>query len=250
MKLKVALLEDDREILKALRSELEATGLVEVIFWAQNSAEFLQKIASYSPEAVILDIDLAGDSKTGLEVAQQVKLPVMFVSGKTRDFFSAIEEMNISMEFPVEHLTKPIWQDKLARLMPKFIDEINSYSQKRLVYLNFKESRRNKISTTNIVYLCADKDFGSESNNKRIFFSDRKPEILNNFSFKSMVSAGFSMRQFVTTHKSFVVNADHIIRYVDSEHVVEVNAIADNGKMTKFVLPVSENYRKLLMDRT
>lgn len=243
MRTKVAILEDNKELLKELKQTLEETALVEVVAWATSSAEFLTKVEQTKPDALLLDIDLGGDSLSGLDIAHMLKLPVLFVSGKTVEFNHGIEDHNINSVVPVQHITKPITEEKLRKILPKFIREIEAQATKDFIYLDFAGSRRNKIAIETIVYLGTDKAGGSESNNKQIFFTNRKPEILINFSFSKMEECGFSKNKFIVIHKSFRVNVDKIERYKKS-HDIEVTVIGTNGKAEIKPLPVSENYRK------
>ena len=243
MKLQVAILEDSRALLKELKENVEATGLVEVVAWATNSEEFIEKVGEVKPEALLLDIDLGGDSMNGLDIANTLKLPVLFVSGKTRDFFQSIEELNINSEITIEHISKPITPEKLKKILPKFINEIRAMNQAQFVYIDFGDSRRNKIALDSIVCLHTDKKMGADSNNKLIYFTDRKKEVLVDFSFSKMEQHGFSKNQFITIHKSFRVNADKILRYHTATHEVEVAVFKSPGKTDTKFLPVSENYR-------
>ncbi len=245
MKIKVAILEDNKELLKELKQTLEETALVEVVAWATTSAEFLTKVVQTKPDALLLDIDLGGDSMSGLDIAHLLKLPVLFVSGKTIEFNRGIEDHNINSVVPVQHITKPITEEKLRKILPKFIREIEAQSAKDFIYLDFDSTRRNKIAAETIVYLGTDKANGSESNNKQIFFTNRKPEILIDFSFSKMEELGFSKNKFITIHKSFRVNVDKIERYLKS-HEIEVIVIGESGKTEIKLLPVSENFRKLI----
>jgi len=243
MKLQVAILEDSKALLKELKENVEATGLVEVVAWATNSEEFLEKVNNTKPEALLLDIDLGGDSMNGLDIANSLQLPVLFVSGKTREFYQNIEELNINSEITIEHISKPITLDKLKKILPKFINEIRSMNQAQFVYLDFGDTRRNKIAIDSIVCLYTDKDNGADSNNKLIHFTDKKHEILVDFSFSKMETYGFSKNQFITIHKSFRVNADKILRYHTATHEVEVAVFKSTGKTDTKRLPVSENFR-------
>lgn len=245
MKLKVAILEDSKLLLKELKQNLEETGLIEVVVWATNSDEFLQKISQSQPEALLLDIDLGGDSMSGIDIAYHLKLPVLFVSGKTQQFHQKIEEHYINSALAVQRVTKPITIDKLRKVLPKFINEIDAISKTQYLHLDFATSKKNKISMNSIVYLGTDKANGAESNNKQIFFSDRKPEILVDFSFSQMNKMGFNENKFITIHKSFRVNVDAIQQYQNT-HEVEVIVMNGQGKTEKKLLSVSENYRKLI----
>jgi DNA-binding LytR/AlgR family response regulator len=243
-KLKFAILEDSPLLLKSLEEDLAETQLVEVIVRATNSTEFLEKIKSTKADALVLDIDLGGDSMTGLDIATNLKLPVLFVSGKTRDFYQGIEELNINSSMPVEHISKPITLDKLKKILPKFINEINSINRAKFIRLDFSDSKQNKIAIDTIVFIETETGNSGASNNKRIYFTDRNPETLFNFSLTKIEDKGFDKTQFIQIRSSHRVNADKIIRYNNSTHEIEVEVFKSIGKTEIKKLPVSENFRK------
>jgi DNA-binding LytR/AlgR family response regulator len=243
-KLKVAILEDSPMLLKSLEEDLAETQLVEVVVRATNSTEFLEKINTTKADALVLDIDLGGDSMTGLDIATNLKLPVLFVSGKTRDFYQGIEELNINSTIPVEHISKPITLDKLKKILPKFINEINAINRAKFIRLDFSDSKQNKIAIDTIVFIETETGNSGASNNKRIYFTDRNPETLFNFSLTKMEDKGFDKTQFIQIRSSHRVNADKIIRYNNSTHEIEVEVFKSIGKTEIKKLPVSENFRK------
>jgi len=243
-KLKVAILEDSPMLLKSLEEDLAETQLVEVVVRATNSNEFLEKINTTKADALVLDIDLGGDSMTGLDIATNLKLPVLFVSGKTRDYYQGIEELNINSTIPVEHISKPITLDKLKKILPKFINEINAINRAKFIRLDFSDSKQNKIAIDTIVFIETETGNSGASNNKRIYFTDRNPETLFNFSLTKMEDKGFDKTQFIQIRSSHRVNADKIIRYNNSTHEIEVEVFKSIGKTEIKKLPVSENFRK------
>lgn len=231
-------------LLKSLEEDLAETQLVEVIVRATNSKEFLEKINATKADALVLDIDLGGDSLTGLDIATTLKLPVLFVSGKTRDFYQGIEELNINSTIPVEHISKPITLDKLKKILPKFINEINSINRAKYIRLDFSDSKQNKIAVDTIVFIETETGNSGAGNNKRIYFTDRSPETLFNFSLTKMEDKGFDKTQFIQIRSSHRVNAEKIIRYNNGTHEIEVEVFKSAGKTEIKKLPVSENFRK------
>lgn len=231
-------------LLKSLEEDLAETQLVEVVVRATNSNEFLEKINTTKADALVLDIDLGGDSMTGLDIATNLKLPVLFVSGKTRDYYQGIEELNINSTIPVEHISKPITLDKLKKILPKFINEINAINRAKFIRLDFSDSKQNKIAIDTIVFIETETGNSGASNNKRIYFTDRNPETLFNFSLTKMEDKGFDKTQFIQIRSSHRVNADKIIRYNNSTHEIEVEVFKSIGKTEIKKLPVSENFRK------
>lgn len=242
-KLKVAILEDNTQFLKALEEDLIETNLVEVCVRATNSEEFLEKVNSTNIEALILDIDLIGDSMNGLGIATNLQLPVLFVSGKTLEFYQGIEELNMNSSIPVEHITKPITSTKLGKILPKFISAIQALNKAQFVYLNFTDSKRNKIDIDTIVCIESETGSSGRSNNKKIYFTNRKPETLFNFSFSKMEELGLERTKFLMPHQSYRFTERGYIRYKDN-HEIELQVCNSEGKQEIKTIPVSENYRK------
>lgn len=243
-KIKAAILEDNKELLKDLKINLEQTDLVDVIIYSTSSADFLEKINNTPPEILLLDIDLGGDSMSGIDIANKVNLPVLFVSGKTVDFFTTIEELNINKDMPLNHITKPITLDKLNKILPKFIREINNYNNVKYVYLNFPGSKNNKIEIESIVCIETETGNSGKSGNKKIFFNNRKPETLIDIDFSDLAKLGISKPKFIETHRSFRVNGNKILRYDHENHKIELEIIDNEGVKVKKTIPVSDNFKK------
>jgi CheY-like chemotaxis protein len=184
-KLRIAILEDSDVLLPKLVANIEATGMAEVLFATTSSKDFLQKISQQTPDAILLDIELEGDPMNGLDIANLLQLPVLFTSAQMKDYILQIEELNMNLEVVVEHVSKPLLFDKLKKVLPKFIRDVYAQQKSSFVYLDFEQSKSNRIPVETIVCLCTDKQDGSESNNKQIYFSDRKKATLIDFSFSA-----------------------------------------------------------------
>lgn len=100
-----------------------------------------------------MDIDLGGDSMNGLDITNLLKLPTLFVSGKTGEYFKDIEAIDGNEKVPIKHITKPITLDKLNKILPKFLNEINSI-QKNSISLDFSK-RELTILLKKISYILA-----------------------------------------------------------------------------------------------
>jgi len=243
-KLKVAILEDNKDQLKDRKLNLEENGLANVVVWATNSSEFLAKVNQEKPDALLLDIDLGNnDSMSGLDVAYKLKLPVMFVSAHNAAHLTKIENLNREFDFTVEHMTKPFTDAEFIKTATKFLREVSEQLLSSFIILDFKDTKQNKVAVDTIVYLCADKANGSESNNKLIYFTDRKPEILVDFSFSKMELFGFNKNKFEPVHRSFRVNKKHIKSHKKSTHQIEVEFHNSSGKLERKLLRVSEKWK-------
>jgi DNA-binding response OmpR family regulator len=244
MKLKVAILEDNPSLLKDHKQNLEATDLVEVVAFATTSTDFLTNEKTSKADALLLDIDLGGGSNmNGLEVAYKLKLPVLFVSAHNAANLKEIEKLESEFDLIVDHITKPFTEKEFIKKARKFLNEVIEEITSKYINLDFADSKKNKIVVDTIVYLCADKAHGAESNNKIIYFTDRKPEILIDFTIAKMQEKGFSKHKFLEIIRGVVVNEKHIKPRKKGSREIEVEVINLNGKFETKILKTSENFR-------
>lgn len=241
-KLKIAILEDSKLLLKEMKLNLEETGLVRVIVYAQKAEDFIGKVNATKIDAVVLDIDLAGDSMSGLDVASHLNKPVLFATGKTKKYIIEIEEHNLQSDLPVEHITKPVSKERLERILPKFIQRIKDYKRNTTIRLDFAGSKNNQIPLDQIVYVETEEGDSGKSMNKRMFFENRNPETIIDKSFRDLEKLGLVKHRFIQTHKSYRVNVDKIKRYNKSEHELVVLSHV-GGRLIECTVPVSRNYQ-------
>lgn len=247
-KLKIAVLEDNQQLLKDLIMMLEETKLVEIVAFATTSEEFLEKVEEKQPEALLLDIDLGGDSMNGIDIAKKnEKLPVLFLSGKTAEYTTRIEEIDMDSSAPVFHITKPVTESKLRKILSKLIDATQNHNKKEFVFLDFKDSKRNKISVDDIVYIETAPGKAGTSQNKLIHFVDREPETVFNLSFSKLEDCGLDTNKFLKINRSQRVNKGKIMGYPNNHHHVLIK-IFNKEKVDSKQLSVSEDYRKYVKD--
>ena len=244
-KLKIAILEDDKTLLKDAKASLEASGLVEVIFCSFNTDDFYTQLAKNKVQALVLDIDLAGQSSTGIDVATICKLPVIFRSGKTDRFNSEIEDVNHAFEFPVDRLKKVCSDEAMLNVLKKFIKQVESYEKSKRVTLNLVGKKSTSLNTDNIVYLTTH-DAGPS--NLMIYFNDREPEIATDLRFVQLKDKGFPMDLFNEIHRSFYVNIDMKKKYIKPDKLI-FEIINKKGELIEIKLTIAEDnqpkFRKL-----
>lgn len=242
---RIALLEDNTKQLEKLEAYLNTIPNVQIVLKSKSSDDFFEQLATAHPDILIADLDLGNDSMTGMEVAQELKIPVFFTRTNTADHIQEMENLKRDAEICVDHITKPFKEEQFVKSFKRFIQEVSLFSNYESVYLDFNKTR-NKILINDIVYLCADKQAGSESNNKQIHFINRPTENLIDFSFSKMEEKGLHKTQFLTIHKSFRVNRKYIKSYHKKTETVEITVYDSNGKTKSQHLPVSENYQSVI----
>lgn len=240
--MKVAILEDNSHQLKERINDIRDSDLATIVAFATNSSEFLTKIESNPPDVLFLDIDLQGDSTSGIELAYQLKLPVLFLSGKNADYLKDIEKLKRDCDIPVDHMTKPILKDDFVLHARRFLEEVRQHLRRRSVSLRFKGSIVDSVPTDSIVYMESCEGDEGKSNNKRIYFNNRRPEILVDFSFSKMDSFGLDSAVFITTHQSYRVNVNKLKLAADGE-AVSVLVMDETEKSVSKTIPISPNYR-------
>lgn len=245
-KLKAALLDDNKEQLQLNQQMLESFGMVTVVASCTSAKAFLEDLKTTQPEILFLDLNLGDSYMTGMEVAFHLKLPVLFVSSNTSQYIKEIERLKRDYDLCVDHITKPFTEEEFIKTTQRFLKEVELFKKEEFIHLDFGATKRNKIAINSIVYLSTDKNNGSESNNKQIHFTNRKPENLIDFSFSKMEEKGLLKSQFVTIHKSFRVNAHHIKNYHKKNESIEVDVFSSLGKFELKLLQVSENYQPLI----
>lgn len=243
---RIALLEDNAKQLEKLESYLSTIPNVEIVLKSKTSDHFFEEIELAHPDILVADLDLGNDSMTGMEVAQEIKIPVFFASINTADYVENMEAMKRDAEICVDHITKPFTESQFIKSFKRFLQEVSFFNSLQYVYLDFNKTKKNAIPIQEIVYLCADKMAGSESNNKQIHFINRKAENLIDFSFSKMEDKGLLKSQFLTTHKSFRVNRKYIKCYHKKTETIEITIFDGSGKTKSLHLPVSENYQKVI----
>ena len=92
-KFKAALLDDNKEQLLLNQQMLESLGMVAVISSCTSAKAFLEDVKNTQPEILFLDLNLGDSYMTGMEVAFQLKLPVLFVSSNTAQYIKEIEKL-------------------------------------------------------------------------------------------------------------------------------------------------------------
>lgn len=243
---RIAILEDNSKQLEKLEGYLNMIPNVQIVLKSRDSDHFFQELPDTHPDIMVADLDLGNDSMTGMEVAQEVKIPVFFASVNTADYVEDMEDLKRDEDICVDHITKPFKEEQFIKSFNRFLLEVSLFAKLQFVYLDFNKSKRNEILIDHIVYLCADKQAGSESNNKQIYFINRKPENLIDFSFSKMEEKGLLKTQFLTIHKSFRVNRKYIKCYHKKTETIEITVYDERGKTKSHHLPVSENYQSII----
>ena len=210
-KLKFALLEDNIILLRDLQRLIKDNNLAEIVIASTKSEDFLEKMESESPTALVLDIDLVGDSMSGLDIANYCKdKPILFITGNTRDYINQIETLRIDNDVPVEFLSKPLNEEKLVKLFVKWEKSIFTLAKIETLKIKLLDYfQPNPIKQEEIIYIRS--DYTSNSNNKKIQLTKSYNECtVSRKSMNYFFEQGLSKQNFIQTSQSFIVNKSYL----------------------------------------
>jgi len=237
-KIKILILEDNKEEAKALEKAL--VDNYEVVGLATNFNEAVAFYHLHKPDLAILDIFIEGE-REGTRFADYINnntpIPILFLTS-ARDKESFIAAKNSK---PYSYLLKPIdsygipFTVELA--FEKFVNEIGSLSTKEEATLKVEENlfikKRGslfKVSKNDVYFV--------EAQDKYCKVYTESNQYLIQKTLKSFLE-DFKV-SFVKTHRKYLVNTNQIER-ID---VADYNIIMKN----KISVPLSHRYKKSVLD--
>lgn len=235
---------DDRcENLDELKNECD----VDVVIKAHNAEEFFAEYRKNpdNVDALILDIDLTG-SYTGLQIAEKVLKPSLFVSGYNAKYLNSIEDLSDRIDV-VMHITKPMSDDRFKNTVRSFCKEIRLHQLRDNNTLRFKRKGTTiEINVKDIVFFMSI----SDGSNKKFYFKDKDPIEITDCSFSDIMDQiDQNLVPIVQIHKRFYVNKMYVesretegvkVSYIDIDKESKLKKM----KVMNRVLPVTSNYVK------
>jgi hypothetical protein len=238
-RIKVAVLEDHKEFLKEMLDNLKRTGLVDVVVAEQASEPFIQRVREEKVEILLLDIRLAGETATGVDVAKMLKLPVIFMSGARSEFLDSIDSLKISKTFPpVEEVGKIPNADELEVLIKKFIPRLREYQKSVRVKVKPINSDEEYINPNEVSFILA------SNGNHILYFTHRNSIEVADRSFNHFIENGFSASRFYLFGRNYLLNIE-LTRLVNDELLIDYKF---GGTMKTERLPVPPEKRRKIKE--
>jgi DNA-binding LytR/AlgR family response regulator len=177
-------------------------------------------------DIIFLDIEFKKDDYNGIEVGDFIRnglknqmVQIVYVSSKEQ------YSMQLFDFRPMNFLVKPITQDKVFKILDTFI----AISDKHL-YIKYFEFECNnaivRVPVNDIMY------FFSDKHNVNIVIYDN-----NRYSIRGKlddIKSNGLFKDFISIHKSFLINLDYVLKYTYNEIKMHNNEI----------LPISKANRK------
>ena len=206
-----------REILESHLSKIEQ---ISVVASCKNAAQGFSALSAHDVDLVFLDINMP--EVTGLMFARAIQ-------GNTKIIFTtayreyAIDGFDLQA---VDYLLKPISLERLMKALQRFYNEVDKPAQKTITdtFTFFRSDRKMvKVDFDSILYIESLGDY------LKIHTHD---EILVTRETLSSAIEKLPTKQFLRTHRSYVVAVQKIDSYTN-EHIT----------IDKTVVPISRSYR-------
>ena len=204
MKLKVAIVDDEKHCIETLKYDLEQSysDKVDVLFECNNSVECVENLRSIKPDVLFIDIEMPG--LNGFELIKVIKpkeTKVVFTTAHARH---AVEAINFK---PEAYLLKPIELEELGKV-------VDSLYQDKKPSIDIGISDKLAISTTEDIELVKHSEivYAKASNNYTEVILENGSSKLISKTLK-FVSAQLPENSFYRVHKSYLINLNHINKY-------------------------------------
>jgi two-component system LytT family response regulator len=219
---KAVIIDDSSQARKLLRLMLlELASNVQVVGEAENAEDGLRMILKLQPDAIFLDIEMPG--KSGLQLAESligknIQGKVVFTTAYNA---YALKAFRLSA---MDYILKPIQEDQLEEAVEKLKeDKKNRDNEVRLKALseNLQEDRNNVLCIPIVggyEYLPVDEIEYMEADGSyvKINCTDQRSKIVSK-NLKYFENALESAPKFLRSHRSFLVNMDHVTSYFKSD---------------------------------
>jgi len=232
MKLKAAIIDDEKHAIDTLSYDLHEnySDELEIVFSTTSPVDGLKLLQTEKPDLLFLDVDMPGLS--GLDLVHLIDdLPtrVVFTTAHLEYAVQAVETIASG------YLLKPVQPDDLQRIIQKIIAEKGTENHEQPVTgkIPVPDADGIELVPWNEIIYCK-----SDSNYCELTLTgDRKMVASKTLKY---FETNLPHKQFFRIHKSYLVNLQHIKKYLKRDGGELV--MSDNK-----ILPVSRNHREKIL---
>ncbi len=205
MKLKAAIIDDERHCIETLQYDLEneCSDVLDIVFTCSKSIDCVKKMREFNPDIMFLDIEMPGISGFDLlKVIEEEHISVVFTTAHARH---AVEAISFK---PDGYLLKPVDSEELQEVVQRIYD---NQQKKNLGSLPGKLAiskldEIELISHSSIIVAKADNNY------TEIITNTDKPKLVS--KTLKYIEERLPGDQFFRVHKSYLVNLNHITKYI------------------------------------
>jgi two-component system LytT family response regulator len=207
--LRVAIIDDEKHAIETLTYDLKEhhSHEIELVFTTTKSLEGIKQLRADKPDLLFLDIDMPGLSGLDLvELMDDLPTRVIFTTAHMEYAVKAVETIASG------YLLKPVQPDDLRRLVEKTKVLVKSDRKGLLVKEKIPVPDNNGIELVacqEIIYCKSDSNYCTLvlTENRRITASKTLKH------FEELLAND----QFVRVHKSYLINRNHIRKYLKKQ---------------------------------
>ncbi|MBN2278965.1 MAG: response regulator transcription factor [Candidatus Marinimicrobia bacterium] len=251
MKLQAIIVEDEKLAQERLTGLLEPfKDKIDIIDYANNGQEAVEKINSLEPDLVFLDIQMPGKDGFAVlrEIDESLQPVIIFTTAYDQYALEAFDNNTI------DYLLKPISEKRIQKTMEKldkfmaYKEEYSQNIQQLISYLNNtnpnKKMTKIKVHRNDeIVFLDLEDIIFIKASGKYTMARDDNREYLLNEPISYMEE--HLPNNFVRVHRSFIINTKYLIK-MKKWFTGKYKAVI--GKTTKFEVPISRSYKDQLLN--
>lgn len=211
--LRAVVIDDNEQTREILTTMVESSGLVKVIGTASNGLSGIKIVKEASPDLVFLDIEM--EPINGMETAQilsanQNRPAIIFVTGHPE---YACDAFQLDA---YDYILKPFDITQILRSINKIYDRFN-----------IKNLKIKLKSNGNIIYIDCNEIMFVESYQKKTLIHLINKDIPVHDTLSSIEATLTPNKNFVRTHRSYIVNTNYI-------EVIEKSKQKNSSHMIRF----------------
>ncbi len=234
MKLKVAIIDDERHAIDTLTYDLikNHSHEVEILFSTTNPLEGAKQIRITNPDILFLDVNMPGLSGLDLvDLMHDISTHIVFTTAHLEYAVKALET-NVS-----GYLLKPVQTDDLQRIIKKIKTEKQKTESEQIISgkIPVPDAGGIELVPWNEIIYCK-----SDNNYCELYLTDNR-RIIASKTLKHF-ETNLPSIHFSRIHKSYLINFQHIKKYLTREGG---ELLMTNGK----IIPVSRNKRDEILKR-
>jgi DNA-binding LytR/AlgR family response regulator len=202
--MKILIVEDNFLTAETIKMYLSNAGH-EIVDTAENFNQAINYILKYSPDIILMDIELGDSSLGGIDILNEINLdiPVIFLSGKTdKETF-----VKASLKNPAAFLSKPFKEEDLVfqvQILAKKISDSRSISSQPSSFFVYNRESYIRIDKKEVVYLEAKKVY------TLIYIKNRTEPVMVSMNL-GYLEQHFKDSNFNRITNSVIINEDYLI---------------------------------------
>lgn len=228
MGLRVIIVDDEPYAIRELRYLLEEYSDFEICGEGRTREECLRLVAKVQPDVVFLDIELQGEN--GIDIAKEINrinedIYIVFATAYSQ---YAVDAFSVEA---FDYILKPFEDERIIEVVERIRRTIEPKSLPGLITA-WKEDRMVVLSPSEIVYCCIE--------DEKTVIKSLKGEYTIPLTLSSLEKK-LSSLGFMRTHKSFIVNLEHIdeiVPWFNHTYILVMKGYEEDE------VPVSRTYMK------